>query len=60
MMTDEEFNRLFNGPLSHPLPMFTISRLAMALRHVVEATGDRGEDALRALCSGLEARDTAD
>lgn len=56
MMTDEEFNRLLNGPLSHPLPMFTISRLAMALRFLVDAS-ERGEDALRAYCAGLEARD---
>ena len=42
-MTDERFNELLNGPLSHPLPMFSITRLAMALRQVVEETGKAGE-----------------
>jgi hypothetical protein len=39
-MTDERFNDLLNGPLRHPLPMFTMSRLEIALR---AATGEAGE-----------------
>jgi hypothetical protein len=56
-MSDEEFNRLLNGPLRHPLPMFSISRLAIALRVVINATGDVGANALRDHCAE---RDCAD
>lgn len=49
-MTDERFDELVNGPLSHPLPMFSITRLAMALRAVVEAAGEVGEKALESHC----------
>jgi len=56
-MTSERFNELLNGPLSHPLPMFTITRLALALSAVVEATGEAGEKALEAHCADREARD---
>jgi hypothetical protein len=59
-MTDERFNRLVNGPLSHPLPMFRISRLATALRHVVEATGKEGEKALEDFCRDRAERDALD
>jgi hypothetical protein len=38
-MTTERFNELLAGPLHHPLPMFTITRLAIALRAVVAITG---------------------
>ena len=41
-MTDERFNKLLRGPLHHPLPMFSITRLAIALRTVVDATGEAG------------------
>lgn len=56
-MTNERFNELLNGPLSHPLPMFTITRLALALRCVPEATGKEGEAALEAHCRDRETRD---
>jgi len=56
-MSDEEFNGLLAGPLSHPLPMFTISRLAMALRYVVEVTGAAGVVALRSHCEMRQAKD---
>ena len=46
-MTDRRFNELLNGPLAHPLPMFRYSRLALALRVVVDATGKAGMDAFR-------------
>lgn len=51
MMTDERFNALINGPLSHPLALFAISRLAMALRYVVDSTGEAGEQALEMYCA---------
>lgn len=56
-MTPERFNELLNGPLNHPLPMFTITRLALALQHVVWATGEAGEEALEAHCAARERRD---
>lgn len=56
-MTTERFNELLNGPLAHPLPMFAIMRLAMALRAVVEATGEAGEAALENHCAEREERD---
>jgi hypothetical protein len=56
-MIDERFNQLLNGPLAHPLIPFTISRLSLALRSVVEATGEAGERALEEHCADREARD---
>jgi len=56
-MSDERFNQFLAGPLHHPLPMFTMSRLAMALRSVVEATGAAGEKALEEHCREREERD---
>lgn len=49
-MTGERFNELLNGPLHHPMPMFVITRLALALRSVVDATGSDGEQALENYC----------
>ena len=57
-MTSDEFNKLLNGPLPHPFPLFAISRLAMALRVVVEATGEAGEKALREHCAAREQSDS--
>ena len=37
--------------------MFSITRLILALRAVVEATGEQGEEALRAYCREREMRD---
>ena len=45
-MADEEFDELLNGPLSHPMIAFRITRLVMALRHVVDRTGEEGAKAL--------------
>lgn len=56
-MTNERFNQLLNGPLHHPLVSFTLTRLALALREVVEATGQAGEDALERHCAEREADD---
>lgn len=56
-MTDERFNELLNGPLSHPMPTFTVTRLALALRDVVEATGEAGERALERHCAARQERD---
>jgi len=56
-MTDERFNQLLQGPLHHPLPMFTLSRLALALRDVVEQTGEVGEKALEEHCRGRQEQD---
>lgn len=58
-MTDERFNELLNGPLHHPLVPFVISRLALALRSVVEATGAAGEKALESYCAARQAQDEA-
>lgn len=59
-MTNERFNELLNGPLSHPLPMFTITRLSLALMAVVEATGAEGEKALEAYCEQRAVQDEPD
>jgi hypothetical protein len=56
-MDDRRFNELVNGPLRGPLPMFSITRLALALRAVVEATGEAGERALEEHCRAREERD---
>ena len=50
-MTDERFNQLLNGPLNHPIPMFTITRLVRALMFVVERVGEEGELALEEFCA---------
>lgn len=46
-MSDEEFERILNGPLAHPLFIMRLNRLAIALKAVVEATGEAGAQALR-------------
>jgi hypothetical protein len=56
-MTTKRFNELLNGPLSHPMPMFAITRLAIALRAVVDATGKAGEKALEDHCAYREEHD---
>ena len=50
-MTDQRFNELLRGPLHHPMIPFAISRLALALRAVVDATGPAGEKALEDHCA---------
>lgn len=56
-LTDEEFNAMLNGPLHHPFPMFSMSRVVLALRAVVDATGEKGAQALRAHCRQRDADD---
>jgi hypothetical protein len=56
-MTVERFNELLNGPLSHPLPIFAIMRLTLALRCVLEAAGEAGDEALEAYCRDRQLRD---
>jgi hypothetical protein len=56
-VSDHEFNKLVNGPLSHPLVLFRLTRLSTALRAVVEATGAAGEKALRDHCARREEQD---
>jgi hypothetical protein len=56
-MTDERFNQLLAGPLSHPFPVFAMSRLILALKAVVDATGQAGEEALERHCAGREESD---
>jgi hypothetical protein len=56
-MTDERFKQLLNGPLSHPLIPFRYTRLIMALRAVIEATGEAGELALEMHCAVREQQD---
>lgn len=56
-MSEEEFNKLLNGPLSHSMIPFRITRLAMALMHVVQETGEKGAEALREFCDAREAKD---
>lgn len=56
-MTDERFNELLNAPLNHPMPMFSITRLALALRDVVASTGKVGEEALERHCRERQAQD---
>ncbi len=56
-MTDKRFNELINGPLGHPIIMFRISRLVLALRNVVEVCGDAGANALEAHCAARDAND---
>jgi len=54
---NDRFNVLLNGPLHHPMVMFYISRLALALQHVVAATGHDGMKALEEYCAWRQARD---
>jgi len=56
-MTDERFNELLNGPLHHPMISFAITRLTLALRAVVEATGKAGEEALELHCADRDEQD---
>jgi hypothetical protein len=53
-MTNERFNELLQGPLHHPMVPLAITRLALALRAVVDATGEAGAKALEAHCAQRE------
>jgi len=56
-MTDERFNELLNGPISHPIMPLFMLRLAQALRSVVEKCGDAGDAALEAHCKEQDEMD---
>lgn len=56
-MTVERFNELLSGALSHPMPQFTMTRLALALKAVVDATGEAGERALEDHCRARQEQD---
>jgi len=56
-MNSKRFNELLAGPLHHPLPQFTMTRLMLALRAVVEATGADGERALEEHCRARQEKD---
>jgi hypothetical protein len=53
-MTSERFNQLLAGPLSHSVVPLTITLLALALRAVVDATGEAGDRALEEYCAKRE------
>jgi hypothetical protein len=50
-MTDERYNELLRGPLYHPLPMCTFTRLSLALAHVTWEFGKTAADALENFCN---------
>lgn len=57
-MTDERFTFLLNrGALYHPLMPFQITRLAFALKYVVDGCGKQGGDLLEAWCDSREKQD---
>ena len=56
-VNDDEWNAMLSGPLSHPFPMFTITRLVLALRTCVDAGGEPAAQALRSYCEGRNQRD---
>lgn len=56
-MTDDRFNELLNGPLAHPMFMFRLTRLQMALREVVDSCGAAGIEALERHCRQREESD---
>lgn len=56
-MTDERFNELLNGPISHPIMPLYMLRLAQALRSVVEKCGEAGDAALEAHCKEQDEMD---
>ena len=56
-MTSERFNELLAGPLSHPMPILMLNRLAIALFTVVTATGEAGARALEEHCKERQERD---
>lgn len=59
-MTTERFNQLLAGPLTHPMPQFTMMRLALALKDVVDSTGEAGEQALERHCRERQEQDEGD
>lgn len=58
-MSDDRFNELLNGPLSHPVGPLFLTRIATALRIVVAVTGTAGAQALERHCAAVQAHDEA-
>lgn len=56
-MQAERMNELLTGPLWHPLMPLHITRLALALAFVVNATGTAGESALEQYCRDRQEQD---
>jgi hypothetical protein len=57
-MTEDRFNYLMNeGALSHQLLPFRITRLALALKYVVDGCGKQGSDLLEAWCQARDEQD---
>jgi len=59
LIEDKRFNELLNGPLHHPFPLFQITRLSMALRFVVDSTGELGAQKLEWWCKARQRSDDA-
>jgi hypothetical protein len=59
-MDSDEFNELLAGPLDHPLIPMQIARLVLALKAVVDATGEAGERALLAHCVARQEQDESE
>jgi hypothetical protein len=59
-MTTARFNEILNGALSHPMISLHVSRLALALHFVVNATGDAGDAALEQIAREFHASDDVD
>ena len=53
-MTDERFTQLLDGKLFHPEILPAVARLVKALRYVVQATGEAGDQALEDYCREVE------
>jgi len=53
-MSEEEFNKLANGPLQHADPEIWHARLLWALWKVLEASGGAGALAFRLFCADVE------
>lgn len=56
-MTDERFNEIISGPLWHPISPLMVTRIAMALRAVLLATGNAGDAALEAYAAARDRKD---
>ena len=49
-MTRERFNELVNGPLYDPIGPVMVQQLVVALRVVLAAAGEAGDEALEVYC----------
>jgi hypothetical protein len=50
-MNPQRFDQLLDGPLSHPVLLYTVNRLRRCLYFVVEATGLEGAAAMERFCA---------